>query len=318
MKLQVPFIQLPLQFDAPVLAAEIAALGEDAWRPHPLGYPGNSALALVSTDGDPGSDAVSGSMAPTPHLQRCPYLMQVMAELGAVWGRSRLMRLSGHSEVTPHADINYYWRERMRVHVPVVTWPEVRFRCGDAEVHMAEGECWIFDTWRMHHVANDGERPRIHLVADTIGGDHFWELLGQGRAPPQSPPGWSARKVAPGGDAAAAIAYERVNAPVVMSPWELREHLGFLLGEAEPGPAVPELQRHAGRFTRTWQALWARFGDAPEARDRYRSALQAFLGEVERPARATMLKNRNTFMAALMGIVGQRAVAGENEPVGMG
>ena len=47
MKLQVPFIQLPLQFDASVLAAEVAALGEEAWRPHPQGYPGNTALTVT-------------------------------------------------------------------------------------------------------------------------------------------------------------------------------------------------------------------------------------------------------------------------------
>lgn len=48
MKLQVPFIHLPVRFDAETLAAEVAALGEEAWRPHPQGYPGNSALTLIT------------------------------------------------------------------------------------------------------------------------------------------------------------------------------------------------------------------------------------------------------------------------------
>ena len=34
-KLQFPFLQLPLLFDAEALAGEIAALGEGVWRPHP-------------------------------------------------------------------------------------------------------------------------------------------------------------------------------------------------------------------------------------------------------------------------------------------
>ena len=67
------------------------------------------------------------------------------------------MRLSGHAEVMPHVDVNYYWRERVRVHVPIVTQPTVRFVCGDAQVNMRDGECWIFDTWRTHHVS---QRPR--------------------------------------------------------------------------------------------------------------------------------------------------------------
>ena len=49
MKLQVPFIQLPLRFDADRLAAEIAAIGEDAWKPHPQGFPGNSMKAQAGS-----------------------------------------------------------------------------------------------------------------------------------------------------------------------------------------------------------------------------------------------------------------------------
>ena len=71
MKLQVPFLQLPLLFDAEALAAEISAIGEDAWRPHPQGFPGNDALTLITTNGDPASDAVAGAMRPTP-LPRAP------------------------------------------------------------------------------------------------------------------------------------------------------------------------------------------------------------------------------------------------------
>jgi hypothetical protein len=308
MKLQVPFIQLPLRFDAAVLAAEVAALGEDAWRPHPQGYPGNTALTLVTTGGDADSDAVTGAMLPTPHLLRCPYLMQVMASLGAVWGRSRLMRLSGHAEVTPHVDLNYYWRERVRVHVPIVTQPTVRFRCGDADIHMAAGECWIFDTWRMHHVINDAERARIHLVADTVGGDGFWQLVGRGQAPHMPKPGWQAQPVPPQ-PVHPELAYEAVNVPTVMSPWELREHIGFLIDESQPGPALAPIQQIAARFTRNWQAAWARYGEDRRGWREYRQLLNTFVQEVEPLARTVTLRNDNPLMHALNGIVALSALA---------
>ena len=308
MKLQVPFIQLPLQFDAAALAAEIAALGEDAWRPHPQGYPGNSALTLVTTGGDVDNDDVAGPMLPTPYLLRCPYLMQVMASIGAVWGRSRLMRLSGHAEVTPHVDINYYWRERVRVHVPIVTQPTVRFRCGDADIHMAAGECWIFDTWRLHHVINDAERARIHLVADTVGGDGFWQLVGFGQAPQMPRPGWQAQAVAPQATHPE-LAFEAVNVPVVMSPWELREHLGFLVDESQPGPALAPIQQIAGRFTRSWQALWARYGEDRSGWPEYRRLLDAFVDEVSPHAEVVTLRNGNPLLPALNGIVTRTALA---------
>ena len=95
MKLRVRFLQLPILFDADRLAQEVNALPADAWRAHPQGYPGNDALPLITTGGDPSSDARDGAMAPTPQLQACPYLMHCLDVLGATWGRSRLMRLSG-------------------------------------------------------------------------------------------------------------------------------------------------------------------------------------------------------------------------------
>ncbi|HXS73564.1 MAG TPA: aspartyl/asparaginyl beta-hydroxylase domain-containing protein, partial [Rhodanobacteraceae bacterium] len=183
MKLQVPFVQLPLQFDAARLVEEMHALGADAWRPHPQKFPGNFALPLISVDGDPDSDSIAGAMRPTPYLEHCPYLMQVLGRLGAVWGRTRLMKLTGGAEVTPHADTNYYWRDRTRVHVPIQTQRGVRFICGEAEVNMAPGECWIFDTWRPHRVINVEDHERVHLVADTVGSQAFWDLASSGRAP---------------------------------------------------------------------------------------------------------------------------------------
>src|SRR5690606_15907891 len=129
---------------------------------------------------------------PTPWLLQSPYIQQAMATIGGTWGRSRLMRLSGNAEVTPHVDTNYYWREHIRVHVPIITTPSVRFQCGSAEVNMAPGECWIFDTWRLHNVLNEDENMRVHLVVDTVGGDAFWDHVAAGRAPGQPRPDWRA------------------------------------------------------------------------------------------------------------------------------
>lgn len=128
------------------------------------------------------------------------YLTQVLSHLGAVWGRTRLMKLTGHAEVNPHFDVNYYWRTRMRVRVRVhvATRPTVRFTCGDDEVNMAPGECWIFDTWRKHRVINDADVERLHLVADTVGSDAFGELMRAGRMTGvPALPGWRADLVAP-------------------------------------------------------------------------------------------------------------------------
>jgi hypothetical protein len=260
MKMQVPFMQLPLVFDAAALQAEIGAIDESAWRPHPQGYPGNDALTLITVGGDPDSDAAAGPMRPTIHLDRCPYLRQVLDSIGATWGRTRLMRLAGNAEVTPHVDVNYYWRERVRVHVPIVTQPTVRFSCGGAQVNMRAGECWIFDTWRPHHVVNDHDLARIHLVADTVGGARFWEHVRNARPHDRDAPSWSPRLIRPNPAAAPMLEFESENLPAVMTPWEVRSHIAFMFSEANPHPNLQLIHDALIGFTRQWHALWSCHG----------------------------------------------------------
>jgi hypothetical protein len=309
LKLPVPFVQLPLLFDAEALAAEIGALGEDCWRPHPQGYPGNSMLPLVAVGGDPADERFVGAMQPTPLLARCPYLTQVIASLRAVVGRTRLMRLSGHAEVTLHVDQGYYWAERMRVHVPVVTQPTVRFDCGDASVHMAAGECWIFDTWRKHRVLNDAAASRIHLVVDTVGGDEFAAMVGQGRLHDRPwPGGRQPRRIAPG-DAASDLHVESCNVPTVMTPWELNAHLAFLFGEAVPHPHLEQVHQRTGQFTREWRALWARFGQASEGWPHFRRAMASFLDDVRAPSQDILLRNDLRWFSGVVTLVAKVAIA---------
>ncbi|HWF01466.1 MAG TPA: sulfotransferase [Caulobacteraceae bacterium] len=281
MKLRVRFLQLPVSFDAERLAAEVAAVAASAWRPHPQGYPGNDALPLITTGGDPASDARDGAMGPTAELLACPYLMQVLDALGATWGRSRLMRLSGAAEVTPHVDTDYYWRDHMRVHVPIVTQPTVRFVCGDEVVNMAPGEAWVFDTWSLHSVHNDAVRARTHLVADTVGGDGLLTLMEQGRSPGETKAGWAPHLVPPRQGQAPPLAYESRNVPAVMTPWELRDHLSFLMAEVVPTPSVAPVGQVLNRLRVNWHALWARSGDDPAAVTEYRALLDTTWDRLE-------------------------------------
>lgn len=309
MKLHAPFVQLPLLFDAEALCAEVMAIPESSWRPHPQGYPGNSALTLITTHGDPESNELGGAMLPTPHLERCPYLMQAMEAIGATWGRTRLMRLSGQAEVSPHIDVNYYWRERHRVHVPILTQPTVSFHCGDDQINMAAGECWIFDTWRLHKVINDAERSRIHLVADTVGGEGFWSHVQNGRSPGKMIPGWQAQPVMPAGDRRPKLDYESVNLPQVMSPWELREHFVFMLGEAERHPELEAAHKVLLRLARHWHALWSCYGERSEGWPRYRKLLDRATKEMQAQCPSLKLTNGLFFISAVYSGIFEVALA---------
>jgi aspartyl/asparaginyl beta-hydroxylase len=258
MELKRPLVRLPIRFDAEALEREVRALPESAWVPHPTGYVGNEAVRLITPEGKL-TDDLGGEMAPTEQLLACPYVTEVMAAIGAVWGRSRLMGLGAGADVPPHIDSHYYWRTHWRIHIPVITNPGVTFTCGGETVHMAAGECWVFDSFKAHKVHNGGSEQRVHLVLDTVGGGRLRDLIEAGERG-----GAEAELVKPGTVSTASLAFERVNSPRVMSPWEIRAHLGFLVQHAMPHPLLAPVLKRLDDFAADWAAVWAQF-EAEEA-----------------------------------------------------
>ncbi len=266
MRIAEALLRLPLQFDAATLAAEIESLPPVAWQPHPNLIPGNEAVFLATTEGRFVED-LTGPMAPTEFLRACPYMMQAMAAIGAVWGRCRLMRLAPGANVPPHVDTNFYWRRHVRIHVPIITSPEVRFTCRGQTVHMAAGECWVFDTFSNHNVVNHWTQPRTHLVLDTVGGEHLSEVMAAARD------GAADTFVEPGADYAADLAFEGLNEAAVMSPWEVRYHVDFIGEQAGAHPALAGVMRRLDRFVAGWHGAWAQHGAGPAGHAAYRALI---------------------------------------------
>jgi hypothetical protein len=286
MRLLKPFFRLPVRFDAQRLRAEVESLPASAWAKHPNHIEGNSSVRLISVDGGENDD-VNGTMLPTRHLEKLPYIRQVLASFGVVWSRSRLLRLAPGAGVPQHADINYHWFNRVRMHIPVITRPEVRFYCDDQSVHMAAGEAWVFDNWRLHRVENPTSDERIHLVADTSGSANFWQLVAQSEArnvKVQDLPFDPARTVQ--------LLTERTPLAPVMSPGEIDLLVNDLRGELAAGNDSPGERHRLARYhtlldalCRDWRQLYALYGAEKEGleefarlRDKARSASRS-LGE---------------------------------------
>ena len=310
MKLDDPFYRLPLRFDSGRLSEEVRALPAEAWVPHPQNFEGNDYVPLVTPSGMI-SNGFAGPMAATPFLDLCPYLSEVMATLDCVWGRARLMGLVPGATVPPHVDTNYYWRTHVRVHIPIVTNPDVRFTCGEETVHMAVGECWVFDTFRRHTVVNGGAEKRIHLVADTIGGERLWDLVHAAKQP-----GMSEREpqlVRPG-SAGSRLRLEQVNFPEIMTPWEMRCLVGELMGKAPPGAGLDAIGLRLERLTDSWAAAWAEHGGDPNRADRYRALVGGAVNDLQRLGAGQIIYDNGVpLMAVLMKAVFDNAV--ENEGV---
>jgi len=270
MRLSRPFIRLPVRFDLARLQAEIAALPADAWAPHPNHIAGNTSLRLVSVDGGENDD-VDGIMRPTPNLAKLPYVRQILASFGVVWSRSRLLRLDPGAVVPEHADINYHWFYRVRIHIPIVTRPEVQFHCGGETVHMGGGEAWLFDNWRLHRVENPTPDARIHLVADTSGSASFWQFVGQA-----GQPGVTDRELRFEPAREVALMTEQSPLRPVMSPGEVDYLVGDLRSELVPTTDSPESLARLSRyhqmldgFARDWRQVYSLFGERAEARRQF-------------------------------------------------
>ena len=275
MKLPRPFFRLPLRFDAERLRAEVEALPADAWSRHPKEHAGNTALRLITAGGGD-NDAVSGAMEPTSALAACPYVRQVLASFETVWSRSRFMRIAGGASVPQHSDISHHWFHRVRVHVPVITRPEVRFFCGGESVHMSAGEAWVFDNWRAHRVENPAPEARIHLVADTAGTSAFWRLVARGQSQGFDRKDPQARIIAYDPAADPRVTTERFNVMPVMPPAEVEQLTLDLLADLAPADARPESGAAVERFVaimvdfcRDWRSLWSLYGIAREGRGPY-------------------------------------------------
>lgn len=282
MEISQPFIRLPFSFDADRLLLETEAMPETAWRPHPTGLPGNAGLPLISRGGG-SNDDFFGEMRPTEHLLSAPYFRQVLASFDEIIGRARLMRLEPGCEVSTHVDFNYHWHSRVRIHIPIVTGSPVLFSCADRTIHMAAGECWIFNSWRRHRVVNGWNRPRVHLVIDTAGSSRFWDMVDRaGKLDPEAEPAGFhqlVRFVPFEPDRSADVLTEQFNMLPVMAPGELDLLISEIISEFEQHPQnsrelIEQYRKVLMDLSRDWRVTWSRFGFREAGRPHYRQLLE--------------------------------------------
>ena len=294
-----PFVRLPYSFDAAKLTAEIRELDDSAWMVHPSRMTGNSAVALLSRDGADNDD-FDGAMSETKHLAKCPYLRQVMASFGEVLGRSRLMKLAAGSEVSQHVDFNYHWYTRVRIHVPVITNPDVTFYCADQKINMQAGECWIFNNWRRHRVVNASNEDRIHLVIDTAGSSRFWEQVRNMQQ--YDPIANSAdfekliRAVPFVADKQVEILAEKYNISPVMSPGEVDALVTELIRDFEYNSKndpklVESYKKTLQDFAKDWRETWHLYGFQKEGWPHYQKIIDRVHEQLHPDMRALLTQS---------------------------
>jgi hypothetical protein len=100
-----------------------------------------------------------------------PLLEPVLASATADYGYERpafprvmLARMAPGGEIEPHDDTNPAAKWPHKIHVPLVTNPDVTFFVDDVPYHFEVGEAVEVNNLAVHAVTNGGTTDRIHLI----------------------------------------------------------------------------------------------------------------------------------------------------------
>jgi hypothetical protein len=80
--------------------------------------------------------------------------------------RIMLARLLAGREITAHVDGAPAAEVPNKIHVPLVTRPEVRFFIGEGKYRLDRGKAYEVNNRVRHSVRNDSDQDRIHLIFD--------------------------------------------------------------------------------------------------------------------------------------------------------
>ncbi|HEX6661470.1 MAG TPA: aspartyl/asparaginyl beta-hydroxylase domain-containing protein [Sphingomicrobium sp.] len=96
-----------------------------------------------------------------------PVLAAATADYGYARGafpRVMLARMAPGGEIEPHNDSNPAAQWPHKIHIPILTNPDVTFFVDDVAYHFAEGEAVEVNNMATHAVTNRGNTDRIHLI----------------------------------------------------------------------------------------------------------------------------------------------------------
>jgi quercetin dioxygenase-like cupin family protein len=176
--------RLALTFDADRLATDLERFDERWWNRHAGPYHDGAweSVSLWAPRGDPFEQrSFGGVFAATPALALAPGIRQVLDQFSCERNRIRLMRLRPGGRILRHSDPLHTIDPRLvRLHVPVVTNPDVFFLVNDERVEMRPGEAWHVDVRFPHAVENRGSSTRVHLVMDLVRDPGLDQLLAAG------------------------------------------------------------------------------------------------------------------------------------------
>ncbi|MGO1069415.1 aspartyl/asparaginyl beta-hydroxylase domain-containing protein [Lysobacter sp. CA199] len=168
-------VQLTPTFDPAPLHADYLAICQ-AIESLPAGYPGEGHVGWTSIC------VFSLSSGESTVLERAPYIREVLNTLRLRLRLARLLALEPGGVIREHSD-SFLSKRIVRLHLPVVTHPDVRMQVGGDACPWRAGELWYGDFSKPHHGVNGSVLTRVHLVMDVTADEHLLSLFPPDRIP---------------------------------------------------------------------------------------------------------------------------------------
>jgi len=176
-------VRLPRTYDVERLKRDLEALCEvrRAAQPGPYHQGEWTGIALHSMGG---KQSVFPSAAGTDHYQeteelaRAPYCQEILRELKCPKEVVRILFLPPAGHIKDHFDFHTSFPfGLLRLHIPIVTHPDVEFVIDGQRVSWKEGELWYGDFSKVHSVKNNSPVVRVHMVIDVQINDFILSLF---------------------------------------------------------------------------------------------------------------------------------------------
>lgn len=182
-------LKLPFQFDPAKLKEDLLKINDDEWYLHfnTSYYEGEwSGVALRAP-----AEAVHPiqKLAPNPNikeftdtetLDRCDYFKMILNEFHCPFKSARLLKLKAGSVIKEHTDSFLAFEEgETRIHIPVLTNPQIFFYLNNERIIMNEGETWYLNFNLKHKIENKSDRDRVHLVFDCDVNEWLTDVFNQ-------------------------------------------------------------------------------------------------------------------------------------------
>jgi hypothetical protein len=180
-------IRLPFNFDPHLLARDLQGLAAFDWIKHFVRQNYEGDWSVIPLRGKAGathpvmiiySDPTGTEFEDTPMLKACPYFRTVLDTFKCPLQATRLMRLTLGSVIKEHTDHELSVDEgTARIHIPVVTSPDVEFYLNGMRVVLEAGSTWYLRLSDPHRVHNKGVTDRVHMVIDATVNTWLKDLL---------------------------------------------------------------------------------------------------------------------------------------------